>query len=66
MKNIKNKMAISASLMALADLLAIGVLLYVGFISMNLLAWTFLLLLVLVFAYDISKAIKFIIAILKH
>ena len=66
MKNIRNKMAISASLMAFADLLAICVLLYVGFISMNLLVWTFLLLLTLVFAYDISKAIKFVIAILKH
>ena len=66
MKNIKNKMALSASLMAVADLLAIGVLLYVGFMTMNLLVWTFLLILALVFAYDISKAVRFVIAILKH
>ena len=66
MKNIRNKMALSASLMAIADLLAICILLYVGFMTMNLLVWIFLLLLALIFAYDISKAIKFIIAILKH
>ena len=66
MKNIKNKMALSASMMAIADLLAIGVLGYVAYISMNLIAWVLLLLLAMVFAYDASKAIKFVIAILKH
>ena len=66
MKNIKNKMALSASVMALADLLAIGVLLYVGFSTMNLIVWTFILLLALIFAYDISKAVKFIVTILKR
>lgn len=66
MKNMINKMALSASVMALADLLAIGVLLYVGFTTMNLIVWTFILLLALIFAYDISKAVKFIVAILKR
>ena len=66
MKNMINKMALSASVMALADLLAIGVLLYVGFSTMNLIVWTFILLLALIFAYDISKAVKFIVAILKR
>lgn len=66
MKNMINKMALSASVMALADLLAIGVLLYVGFSTMNLIVWTFILLLALIFAYDISKAVKFIVTILKR
>ena len=66
MKNMINKMALSASVMALADLLAIGVLLYVGFSTMNLIVWTFILLLALIFAYDISKAVKFVVTILKR
>lgn len=66
MKNMINKMALSASVMALADLLAIGVLFYVGFSTMNLIVWTFILLLALIFAYDISKAVKFIVTILKR
>lgn len=66
MKNMITKMALSASVMALADLLAIGVLLYVGFSTMNLIVWTFILLLALIFAYDISKAVKFIVTILKR
>ena len=59
-------MALSASIMALADFLAMAILVYVGFMTMNLLAWVFLLLLALIFAYDASRAVKFVIAILKH
>lgn len=66
MFNLKNKMILSASIMAIADLLAIIVVGYVGFTTTNLLVVIIMAALALIFAYDIVKALQFIKAMIKN
>lgn len=58
--NHRTKITIKAVVAIILDLIAIGVVGYTSFLTMNLLLWILLLMLGLVFAYDATKAITFL------
>lgn len=58
--NFKTKVAIKTIVAILLDLISIGVLGYMSFITTNLVLWILLLMLGIVFAYDATRAITFL------
>ena len=63
---MSKKAGMLALAMAGLDLLAIAVIGYVATLTMNLVMWSFLLLLGLIFAYDAYKAVTFVVELIKY